>query len=180
MSKELPPLTESRARELLDADRADLTKFFNTLAIEDDLGMVVRAHIQLESILQEFIRVSAPQPGQVKFSAMDFEQMLQLSLILGLRETLKPALSAIGRLRNKFAHQLDMTLDDMTADNLYGALDEHCKKATQTLYGKVFEKGLGPKEFKNAAPKGRVGLSLMSVRSALRVELAKATHELAT
>jgi hypothetical protein len=172
-------MTEERAKELIKADRAASEEFFNSLTSEDALGVVIRAHIQLESILQAFIRLMAPCPQEVKFGAMDFDQTLQLALILGLDSRLKPSLSAIGRLRNKFAHRLDMVLTKEIADNLYEALPPFGKDSVQKMYKSVLNRTEGPADFKAAHPKGRVALCLVSVRAMLRVQLARGTHEFA-
>lgn len=51
------------------------------LSGEDDLGMVVRAHIVIEHELEEFVRLAAPEPSQVKFSEMDFDGKVRLALV---------------------------------------------------------------------------------------------------
>jgi hypothetical protein len=173
-------MTESHAKELIQADRQNASKFFQTLAGDDDLGTVIRAHIQLESMLQDFVRSMAPCPKHVKASSMKFEQIIQLALILGLDDKLMAALSAIGGLRNKFAHRPDMKLDDETANNLYATLSSSEKAAVQKMYKSVVKGGRGPANFSEAHPKGKVGLCLVSVRAALLVQLARATHKFAT
>jgi hypothetical protein len=97
-------------------DRNDA--FLNSLLTQDDLGLVVRAHLHIEHELREFIISAAPSPGQVKATELDFDSTVRLALVLGLDSELKPALNAIGNLRNKFAHRLNMTLGEMLSKNL--------------------------------------------------------------
>jgi hypothetical protein len=104
-------------------ERAERTRWLlNALSGEDDLGMVVRAHIVIEHELEEFVRFAAPRPSQVKFSEMDYDAKVRLALVLGLDENLKPALNAAGSLRNKFSHRLEMKLGEQEVKNLFATL----------------------------------------------------------
>lgn len=111
------------------------------LSGEDDLGMVVRAHIVIEHELEEFVRLAAPEPSQVKFSEMDFDGKVRLALVLGLNPELKPALNATGSLRNKFSHRLEMKLGEPEANNLFATLTPDSRKATQKLYAQFITQG---------------------------------------
>jgi hypothetical protein len=53
-----------------------------------------------------------------KFKDMEFTEKLHLALVLGLSAELKPALTAIGTLRNDFAHKLDTKIGKEMANNL--------------------------------------------------------------
>jgi hypothetical protein len=54
------------------------TKLFSALDGEDDLGVVLRAHIYIEHELKEYIRELAPKPEHIKFS--DYEVRTHLAL----------------------------------------------------------------------------------------------------
>jgi hypothetical protein len=102
------------------------------LSTEDDLGKVVRAHIHIEHELQELIFLAAPRPDHIKrFENMEFFEKVQLALVLGLNADLKPALSATGTLRNKFAHRLDMKIGEEEAKNLIATLTPRAKQRFQ-------------------------------------------------
>ena len=111
-----------------------LGTFIDALKSEDDLGMVVRAHIHIEHELREFVTSAAPRPDQVK--EMNFDGTIRLALVLGLDATLKPALNAIGNLRNKFSHRLGMKLGSQEVNDLFAALSPQDKKMVQEIYKK--------------------------------------------
>jgi len=113
---------------------ARLATFTDALNSEDDLGMVVRAHIHIEHELREFVTSAAPRPDQVK--EMNFDGTIRLALVLGLDATLKPALNAIGNLRNKFSHRLGMKLGSQEVNDLFAALSPQDKKMVQEIYKK--------------------------------------------
>src|SRR6266436_3435780 len=113
---------------------ARLATFIDALNSEDDLGMVVRAHIHIEHELREFVTSAAPRPDQVK--EMNFDGTIRLALVLGLDATLKPALNAIGNLRNKFSHRLGMKLGSQEVNDLFATLSPQDKKMVQEIYKK--------------------------------------------
>lgn len=76
----MPTMVHGLIEGLAERDKA----FYEALRGEDDLGMVVRAHIHIEHELRGLITAAAPKPDQVKFSEMDFDATIRLALILGL------------------------------------------------------------------------------------------------
>jgi hypothetical protein len=124
-SNTLERLLEERQRRRLESLSAALRN-------EDDLGKVVRAHIHIEHELQDFIFIAAPVPDQLKgFDNMEFTDKVQLALLLGLTPDLKAALNATGRLRNKFAHKLEMKIGEDEAKNLIATLTPSAKQRFQ-------------------------------------------------
>ena len=104
------------------------------LSGEDDLGMVVRAHIVIEHELQEFVLLAAPNPSELKFKEMDYDEKVRLALVLGLDPELKAALKAAGTLRNRFSHKLEMKLGEQEAKNLFATLTPEHLKTLRTIY----------------------------------------------
>lgn len=104
------------------------------LRAEDDLGKIVRAHIHIEHELQELIFFAAPKPAHLKaFDKMEFSEKVQLALVLGLNAELKPALNAMGNLRNKFSHRLDMKIGEQEVTNLIATFTSSAKEQFQAL-----------------------------------------------
>jgi hypothetical protein len=118
---------------LLDErQRRRLESLSAALRNEDDLGKVVRAQIHIEHELQDFIFFAAPVPDQLKsFDTMEFTDKVQLALLLGLTPDLNAALNATGRLRNKFAHRLDMKIGEDEVKNLIATLTPSAKQHFQ-------------------------------------------------
>ena len=124
-------LLEERRRRRLESLAAALRN-------DDDLGKVVRAHIHIEHELQEFIFFAAPVPDQLKsFESMEFTEKVQLALLLGITPDLKAALNATGRLRNKFAHRLDIRIGEEEAKNLIATLTPPAKQRFQARLEKA-------------------------------------------
>jgi hypothetical protein len=104
------------------------------LTTDDDLGKVVRAHIYIEHELQDFIFFAAPSSAHLKrFDHMEFSEKVRLALVLGLNAELKPALTAVGNLRNKFSHRLDTKLGEDEAKNLVATLTRPAEQRFQAL-----------------------------------------------
>jgi hypothetical protein len=133
--------------------------FFQTLAGDDDLAMVVRAHIHIEHELREFILAAAPRPAEVKFPDYDFASTVRLALVLGLEPTLKAGLTSLAKLRNKFAHKLDAKLTEQDAKQLYNVLSPACRADIHQAYSEMLlkhpETGR-PKKLLRTAPKDLV------------------------
>ena len=129
LSFQLDAPSNAFGRLLEERQRRRLESLSAALRNEDDLGKVVRAHIHIEHELQGFIFFAAPVPDQLKsFDSMEFTEKVQLALLLGLTPDLKAALNATGRLRNKFAHKLDMKIGEDEAKNLIATLTPSAKQ----------------------------------------------------
>lgn len=147
-------------------------QFYVAVQGEDDLGLVLRAQIHIEHEVREYIVSQAPAPNEVKFKDLEYDDLVQLALILGLNGALKSPLNALGSLRNKFAHRLDANLGAQEADNLYKAFGEGLKDVTQRTFKLIqadhpeVVKG----SFKGLAARDRVIFMLIAIRSALLAE----------
>jgi len=154
--------------------------FFQMLDGEDDLGLVIRAHIHIEHELREFILAVAPKPGEIKFSDYDYAKTLQLALALGLNPILKPGLSALGTLRNEFAHRLEMKLTDQEAKQLYSTLSAGGKADARKAYSKTLLKHPGtgrPKDMLKSTPKDLIAMCIVKLRGGLVFEHLRLRHK---
>ena len=132
LSFKLDAPSNAFGRLLEERQRGRLESLSAALRNEDDLGKVVRAHIHIEHELQDFIFFAAPVPDQLKsFDTMEFTDKVQLALLLGLTPDLRAGLNATGRLRNKFAHKLDMKIGEDEAKNLIATLTPSAKQRFQ-------------------------------------------------
>ena len=68
---------------------------------------------------------------------MEFTEKVQLALLLGITPDLKAALNATGRLRNKFAHRLDIRIGEEEAKNLIATFTPSAKQRFQTRLEKA-------------------------------------------
>jgi hypothetical protein len=118
-----------------DRVRKRYNALVKVLTKEDDLGRVIRAHIYIEHELRDFIFFAAPNPEFVKrFDGVEFSEKVHLALLLGLNRDLRSALSAMGNLRNKFAHALDMKIKEEEVKSLIATLPPVHRDKLQFLW----------------------------------------------
>ncbi len=122
--------TPDHAQRSLDGMVKDLFR-------EDEIGAVIRAHIQLENLLFMWVDCLAPSPTHVKKLNLDYDGQVTLALVLGLDTTLGPSLRAMGSLRNAFAHRLETKLDSGTVNNLYESLRVVDKQQAQEMFKRI-------------------------------------------
>ena len=111
----------------------ELTAFVSDLLKEDDLGVVVRVHIRIESALRDVIKSLLTQPTLLDKMDMDYFNTVHLAGALGVNKTYIPSLNAIGTLRNKFAHDLNTVLDSNSVTALYDSLASDHKDEVQKM-----------------------------------------------
>ena len=107
--------------ENLEIDEA----FFSALAGEDDLGVVIRAQIHIESGLNEYISEKISDLKTLR--QLRFNQRIELACDLGLNSELKSPLKKLGEMRNNFAHKIDANLSENDVDALNATFDEYTK-----------------------------------------------------
>ena len=90
---EIPPWLKSEFDEIVSI----LTK-------EDELGCVIRAHIQIEQLLRRALSRWIPHPEHLNKLNADYDGLVTIALMHGMDESYGPPFRAIGKLRNNFAH----------------------------------------------------------------------------
>lgn len=140
---------------------------------EDVLGAVVRAHIHLEQRLRDIIHITVPYPQHIDKMNLEYSQLVELVLALGLKEQYRSPLHALGKIRNKFAHDLSAKLDKNSVDNLYNCLHKEDKGIVQEAFKKlqVTEQGLKRATFASVGAKGRFILIIVAIRAALEAAI---------
>lgn len=109
-------------------------EFYDALSSEDQLGMVIRGHIHLEHWLDNFLLTAMPlYENYEKGINADYKTKVLMCCALGLAPELQGPLSAVGTLRNKFAHLPSYKLTESDVNNLYASLSsahkQHLKQA---------------------------------------------------
>ncbi|MDO6842154.1 hypothetical protein Q4602_22000 [Paraglaciecola chathamensis] len=102
-------------------------KLLKSFEGEDELGVVIRAHIVIEQYLNTLLESLVADPKYLKAMNLDYSQTVQMALTLGLDPRFAPALSSLGKIRNEFAHSLVPNISKQAVNNLYSALDENTK-----------------------------------------------------
>ncbi len=109
----------------------------NTLQGEDDLGIVIRSHIIVEQYLNKIIESKLESIAHYKKIKLDYHDTIKLAISLGLDSRLEKPLSALGTLRNDFAHNLRPVISAQDVNNLYACLGENDKKVLQVSLDKT-------------------------------------------
>lgn len=156
-----------------------MNAFHVALLGEDELGVVVRAHIYVEHELTAFIRARMSPPEAVDALKLDFDGRVKLAIALGLPADFKPALRFLGSLRNRFAHQLDTAIAKQDADNFRNALGADkviavdAYRATQAK----FRSNDMAVPISDRDPRDRVVLYLITLWSGIAVAAVKAREQ---
>ncbi len=152
-------------------------EFTRALQVEDELGLVIRAHIHIEAKLLELLSNLANLKILEKMN-LDYFQYVQLAVALGFKEEHSKALIALGTLRNQFAHKLGSTLTENRVNNLYQSLSPNDKSIVQDCYAKT-EKDLkqySGTKFQSLPPKVRFILMAVTLRSLLSVAIQEVSN----
>jgi hypothetical protein len=125
----------------LPMDNEDLRhQFLAELNREDDLGMTIRAHIRIETLLTEIIENLAPNREYIDKLELDYDHSVTLAMLLGFKVGLEKPLRVLGKLRNNFAHNIDTAIDQNKVKNFYDSLEEQDKNIVQDIFKKVKNK----------------------------------------
>lgn len=149
--------------------------FLKALLGEDQLGMVVRAHIHIEARLNAVIDLLVPHPSLLP--RLRYEQRARLACALGLKEEAFPPLKVLGDIRNRFGHKLDTTLTEGMVDELYKAFSEEDRAVIMESYTAT-NKRLGekmPADFSKLSPRDKflmmaVGLEKLLLTARMELE----------
>ncbi len=148
--------------------------FFKVLNGEDELGAVIRAHIHIEALLIELLRLLVKDEGALRKLNLEFSQSVDLAIALGLGPEHAKGLRAFGNLRNEFAHDLNSRLSDNRVNNLYESLSAADKEVVQHAYARTNSQlGVNPPSFKNLTPKEKFVLVAVALRGMLEVALSQ-------
>ncbi len=150
-----------------DADKL----FFDDLTREDDLGLVVKAHLHIEYQLAEFIQLSMPSPEKCDWARVGFAAKLEVALGLGLPDQLRKPLEAIGKLRNSFAHNLSYSQAQVDAVALYNGLPARLHAGVKETYRRIRGSELKPSKLSN---RDLLVIMLLNLRQAIQAEVQRA------
>ena len=114
-------------------------KLLESFESEDDLAIVVRTHIVIENYLRELVCSFLANEKYFENAKLEYSQVVQLSLAVGLQPRFESILKAIGKLRNNFAHKYRDSLNKNDVKNLYNALSKDEKENLQKTTKKVAE-----------------------------------------
>ena len=101
------------------------------------MGAVIRTYIRIESLLIHTVECLLPNPTQLPKLNLDYDDHVTLALALGLKEQFGPPLRGLGKLRNNFAHKLDIKLTKAVVQSLYDCLSSEDKEQVQKCFRRI-------------------------------------------
>jgi|GEM_PF-6249573 len=144
--------------------------FFDDLAREDDLGLVVKAHLHIEHQILKYIEAYMSAHSDCDWSRVGFAAKLEIALGLGLPTHLRKPLVAVGKLRNLFAHNLQYSLAEFNAIALHNGLQPPLHAGVKESYKSIRGAELKPSELSN---RDLLVIVLLNLRQAIRAEVIK-------
>ncbi|MER8793949.1 hypothetical protein NKH75_07040 [Mesorhizobium sp. M0984] len=103
-------------------------RYYDTMSGSDAFTVIIRGVAYLDYELEKLLGLCLKVPGELKAMNLDYAQRCALAFALGLDTDIKPALSAVGNLRNKLAHRPERHLTPEDAKNLYNVLSPREKQ----------------------------------------------------
>lgn len=150
-------------------DQADQDGFYQAMATDNHLGAVIRAAIYIEAQLIALIEENVASVAAVKRLSLDYDGRINLAIALGLRGDMKPALSGIGTVRNRFAHTLTSSIADADANSLYSSMTAADKTVLQGVYARMRAKSATklPAKFSSLPAFDRFIICVVTLRGAV-------------
>lgn len=139
-----------------------LIKFFSGY---DDAGKIIRAHLQTEQLINQFIDRHLQNPDALKSAKLGYSQSVDLAIAMGMPAAFKENLKALNEIKNDFAHKVDHEIDKNNVDNFYKILPPWIKEKCQEAYFDYREalkkKERPPKSLRMLEPKRRFDFILI-------------------
>ena len=143
------------------------SQLLESLDHEDDLGMVIRAHIVIEQYLNTIIKSYITDIETYKQVNLTYEQTYLLVISLGLNPRFKTPLKAIGTIRNAFAHRLrSPSISKEDANAIYKSLGQDEKDTLQKDYKKIIN-DFDEKPFNQILPRQKFMYCVVIIGAAL-------------
>lgn len=150
----------------VDPDKA----YYRAMSAEDAFGVVIRAGAYVDHELIKLLEATVVHPKALKKIQLDYAGRCALAVALGLDPRFQSPLAALGKIRNRLAHNPEASLTAEDANNLYDALSSAERKMVQDNFAKTLKRR-GQKIVKLAdqTPLDRFVLIVIVLRSALVV-----------
>ncbi|EGR7969130.1 MULTISPECIES: hypothetical protein [Vibrio] len=105
-------MEESKLNELMEIEAAELSKIF--VGEVEPLVQVLKAHLYTENFLEKYILVSLPRGDKlIENGNLSYHHKLLIcEASEAIPDDLVSSLRNLNKIRNKFAHQLDMEISE--------------------------------------------------------------------
>lgn len=157
-------------RKPADLTEASEATFFKLMSLEDELGVVVRAGAYIDNQLIQLIDECVASPQAIKRMGLTYENRIDLAIALGLDQRFRAPLTALGKIRNTFAHRISATLGSSEAHAVYEALAPDDRSKVHDIYKRLQVRFPNrPKAFTNLVPLDQFRLVAVTLRQILVV-----------
>jgi hypothetical protein len=156
---------------------SDDIEFQLSLQGEDELGVVIRAHIYIESKLNALLERLLSSPKHLEKMNLEYSQRVQLAVAMGLLPQYESPLLALGTLRNHFAHRPGTKLSKDKVNNLYSSLSSEDKQLIQQSHDRTrrnLKTETTVQSFSRLTPKDQFILIAVALRALLHVAYKEA------
>jgi hypothetical protein len=145
----------------------DDDSFITALFEEDELGAVIRCHIHIESAIDLLIENRVNNYNYISKMHLDYSQKIHLAIAIGLPKEYAPALVSLGKIRNKFAHNLDTTISKSSMSDFYKAFPPTQKQIIQLAFkrSKIQLPLKGKSSISDLDPKEQFSIFSMALRT---------------
>jgi hypothetical protein len=107
----------------------EITRLLTVIAHDDPLGVVVRGHLYLESLLLQTIQEKLADPGAIDLTRMNFVTKLDLAVAMKLVPVEdRRGYAKLNALRNQLSHNFDAAIEERDETALRHSLSERQKE----------------------------------------------------
>lgn len=154
-------------------------EFTEALEKEDELGMAIKAHLDIEYWVNELLNILLPYPEHLKPMELDYFGKINLLCSLGLKSDYKAPLIYMGTTRNKFAHNLKYKIDKSVVNNFYKSFSEEGKETAKRVYESTerSEENKKYKSFREMNPKDQFVFLAVNVRNMVKAAVYVARNQ---
>ncbi len=119
----------------------------------DELGLVVRSHLYIESLLNELLSELIPFSEHLDQMHLKYSDKVKLACAMGLDAELKPMLLSLGSLRNKFSHNINTKIDAELVKDLHSKVHHLTRIGTPKMLNSLRPEGPEIESFQGAHPR---------------------------
>jgi hypothetical protein len=151
-------------------------QFLNDLQREDEVGMILRAHIHIEHAIIEILEAQTPNGDLIAKANLRYEQRITIAAAFGaIRRDLLGPLKKIGELRNKFAHRLGYKIGSQDVGSFVNAFSKMDREIMAAVYAKTQRNSAEtrPDSFTDLEAIDKFILAVVILRQALVAEFRK-------
>ncbi len=140
--------------------------FIKALLAEDEVGCVIRSHLYIEVQIDRYLELAVVEPKYLASLDLSYAKKIELLCCVGFDAQFRGALKSIGKIRNKFAHNLNLSLTQKMVNDLYNTLPEFGRQAIK-ISADTLQKALGktgqPSKYQDLKPKFQFVLIVLNL-----------------